>query len=180
MQRTAGIVIAIVFTAFQGMTFGQAGPGKSPGAAYFTVEDQQALYSHTVPDKTYHQGALVVDAGDYNIGINAQHQVGDFGEVGTRWNFHEKCTEIYFVVEGTADSLTVGGPMSDVKMSPYSTDKVRAENGQGMAGPGGSAAFSQKAVTRRVKKGDVLVIPPVHRSRIDERVQAVPFPGGAG
>jgi mannose-6-phosphate isomerase-like protein (cupin superfamily) len=162
MQRATLTTMGSLIVAATVLMFAQGQQGKSPGVTYFTVADQQNLYQQTVPDKTFHQGALVVDAGDYNIGINAQHQIGNFGDGGRdgRWSFHEKVTEIYFIIEGTGTSITVGGPMKDVKRTAYSTEEVRKSNGQGMAGPGGTAVFTNSPESRKVQKGDVLIIPP--------------------
>lgn len=162
MQRIALYMTAALLLASEASILSHAQEGRSPGVTYFTVEDQQLLYKQTTPDKTFHQGALVVDVGDYNIGVNAQHQIGNFGDGGKdgRWSFHEKVTEIYFIVEGEGTSVTVGGPMTNVRRSSYSLINVVNSNGQGMSGPGGTAVFSDTPKSRRVKKGDVLIIPP--------------------
>ena len=66
---------------------------------------------------------------------------------------HFKVTEIYHVMEG-AGTLVTGGTMVNAKMRPADAVSVRLEDG-----PGASGTSIQDGVTRKIKAGDVVVIP---------------------
>jgi mannose-6-phosphate isomerase-like protein (cupin superfamily) len=160
MQRVTLVLLAILFVA-RVVAFSQdAKP--SAGATYLSLEDQQALWKLTTPDKNRDQGAMVVGIGPYNIGINVQHRINPNEAPNGRMSYHSKVTEIYYVTQGTATLETAGGPMTDPKPSPngYSAEEVVKTNGDNMAGPGGSALFAGPHRSLKVKPGDVIVLPP--------------------
>jgi mannose-6-phosphate isomerase-like protein (cupin superfamily) len=159
MQRVTLSLLAVLFTVSQAVTFSQAKP--SPGGVLLSAEDQQALWKLTAADKNNDQGALVVDIGPYNIGINVQHRVTPNADpVGGKMAFHEKVSEIYYVTDGAGTMVTAGGEMSNIERGKYSTEQVRSNNGNGMVGPGGSAVFKDAPKSAKLKRGDVFIVPP--------------------
>ena len=66
---------------------------------------------------------------------------------------HFKVTEIYHVTDGAA-TLVTGGTMVNAKTRPADAISVRLEDGPGSSGTG-----IQGGVSRRIKAGDVVVIP---------------------
>jgi mannose-6-phosphate isomerase-like protein (cupin superfamily) len=92
----------------------------------------------------------VVDAGGYNVAVGVIHRQQTPPGVAA---MHFKVTEIYHVTDG-AGTLVTGGAMIDAKMRPADATSVRLEDGPGASGTG-----IQGGVSRRVKAGDVVVIP---------------------
>lgn len=92
----------------------------------------------------------VVDAGGYNIAVGAIHRPQTPPGVAA---VHFKVTEIYHVTDGAA-TLVTGGTMLNAKTRPPDAISVRLEDG-----PGASGTSIQGGVARKIKAGDVVVIP---------------------
>src|SRR5437016_13028121 len=108
MQRIFLAILVVLVTAWQPATFSQGLPAPSPGATYLSLEDQQALWKLTAPDKNRDQGAMVVGIGLYNIGINVQHRISPNDAPGGHMSYHAKVTEIYYVTGGSGTLETAG------------------------------------------------------------------------
>src|SRR4030088_2486626 len=120
-------------------------------ATYVSATDIQANPNGTPNAATNPQpNVRVVDAGGYNIAVGVIHRPQTpLGGVAV----HFKVTEIYHVMEG-AGTLVTGGTMVNAKMRPADAVSVRLEDG-----PGASGTSIQGGVTRKIKAGDVVVIP---------------------
>jgi mannose-6-phosphate isomerase-like protein (cupin superfamily) len=92
----------------------------------------------------------VVDAGGYNVAVGVIHRAQTPPGVAA---VHFKVTEIYHVMDG-AGTLVTGGTMVNAKTRPADAISVKLEDG-----PGASGTAIQGGVTRRIKAGDVVVIP---------------------
>ena len=92
----------------------------------------------------------VVDAGGYNVAVGVIHRPQTPPGVVA---VHYKVTEIYHVTDGAA-TLVTGGTMVNAKPRPADAISVRLEDG-----PGASGTSIQGGVSRRIKAGDVVVIP---------------------
>jgi mannose-6-phosphate isomerase-like protein (cupin superfamily) len=92
----------------------------------------------------------VVDAGGYNVAVGVIHRPETPPGVVA---VHFKVTEIYHVMDG-AGTLVTGGTMVNAKTRPADSISVKFEDG-----PGASGTAIQGGVTRKVKAGDVVVIP---------------------
>jgi mannose-6-phosphate isomerase-like protein (cupin superfamily) len=92
----------------------------------------------------------VVDAGGYNIAVGVIHRPETPPGVVA---VHFKVSEIYHVIDGAA-TLVTGGSMVNAKPRPAEAISVRLEDG-----PGESGTSIQGGVSRRIKAGDVVVIP---------------------
>ena len=92
----------------------------------------------------------VVDAGGYNVAVGAIHRPETPPGVVA---VHYKVTEIYHVTDGAA-TLVTGGTMVNAKPRPADAISVRLEDG-----PGASGTSIQGGVSRKIKAGDVVVIP---------------------
>jgi len=92
----------------------------------------------------------VVDAGGYNVAVGVIHRQQTPPGVAA---VHFKVTEIYHVTDG-AGTLVTGGTMVNAKPRPADAISVRLEDG-----PGASGTAIQGGVSRRIKAGDVVVIP---------------------
>jgi mannose-6-phosphate isomerase-like protein (cupin superfamily) len=92
----------------------------------------------------------VVDAGGYNVAVGVIHRPQTPPGVAA---VHFKVTEIYHVTDG-AGTLVTGGAMVNAKTRPADAISVRLEDG-----PGASGTAIQGGASRRIKAGDVVVIP---------------------
>ena len=92
----------------------------------------------------------VVDAGGYNVAVGVIHRPQTPPGVAA---VHFKVTEIYHVMDG-AGTLVTGGTMVNAKTRPPDAISVRLEDG-----PGASGTSIQGGETRKIKAGDVVVIP---------------------
>ena len=92
----------------------------------------------------------VVDAGGYNVAVGVIHRPQTPPGVVA---VHYKVTEIYHVTDGAA-TLVTGGTMVNAKPRPADAISVRLEDG-----PGASGTSIQGGTSRRIKAGDVVVIP---------------------
>jgi mannose-6-phosphate isomerase-like protein (cupin superfamily) len=92
----------------------------------------------------------VVDAGGYNVAVGVIHRPQTPPGVVA---VHYKVTEIYHVTDGAA-TLVTGGTVVNAKERPADAISVRLEDG-----PGASGTAIQGGVTRKIKAGDVVVIP---------------------
>jgi mannose-6-phosphate isomerase-like protein (cupin superfamily) len=120
-------------------------------ATYVSVEDIQANLTASPNAATNPLPNIrVVDAGGYNVAVGAIHRAQTPPGVVA---VHYKVTEIYHVMDG-AGTLVTGGTMVDAKTRPADSTSVRLEDG-----PGASGTAIQGGVTRRIKAGDVVVIP---------------------
>lgn len=126
-------------------------PTSALPATYVSVEDIQANLTAAPNSATNPLPNIrVVNAGGYNVAVGAIHRKQTPPGVAA---VHFKVTEIYHVTDG-AGTLVTGGTMIDAKMRPADAISVKLEDG-----PGASGSGIQGGVSRRVKAGDVVVIP---------------------
>lgn len=95
----------------------------------------------------------IVDMGKYNLGVAVLRRgaVKPGSTVGAI--NHTKVTEVYYVVSGEG-TLVMGGEVRDPK--PMAPDNELVTT---VVGPGNNATFVKPATTRRIKTGDVIIIP---------------------
>ena len=92
----------------------------------------------------------MVDVGAYNVGIGLVQRVpGQQGAIE-----HSKISEVYHMIEGAA-VLVTGGTIPDAKPSAPESQVVTVLNG-----PSNGGARVEGGTSRRVKAGDVVIIPP--------------------
>jgi mannose-6-phosphate isomerase-like protein (cupin superfamily) len=128
-----------------------ASPMSSLPATYVSAADIQANMNAAPNSATNPLPNIrVVDAGGYNVAVGVIHRPQTPPGVVA---VHFKVTEIYHVTDGAA-TLVTGGTMVDAKPRPADAISVRLEDG-----PGASGTSIQGGVSRRIKAGDVVVIP---------------------
>jgi mannose-6-phosphate isomerase-like protein (cupin superfamily) len=108
-----------------------------------TLRQQIASSTTDIPIRT-------VDAGGHHVGIGLVHRPTGFKGYAAS---HDKVTEVYQVLEGSG-TLVTGGAM----VNPQRRDNV-AENVTQINGPGVSGASIQGGASRRISKGDMVIIP---------------------
>ena len=120
-------------------------------ATYVSAADIQANLNAAPNAATNPQPNIrVVDVGGYNVAVGVIHRPETPPGVVA---VHFKVTEIYHVMDG-AGTLVTGGTMVNAKTRPADSISVKFEDG-----PGASGTAIQGGVTRKIKAGDVVVIP---------------------
>jgi quercetin dioxygenase-like cupin family protein len=95
----------------------------------------------------------IVDMGRYNLGVAVLRRGAIKPGATISGINHSKVTEVYYVVSGEG-TLVMGGEVKDVKPLEPTNELVTT-----VVGPGNNATFVKPTVTRRVKTGDVVIIP---------------------
>jgi mannose-6-phosphate isomerase-like protein (cupin superfamily) len=128
-----------------------AAPANSLPATFVSAADIQANLNGAPNSATNPLPNIrVVDAGGYNVAVGVIQRPATPPGVAA---VHFKVTEIYHVMDG-AGTLVTGGTMVNAKPRPADAISVRLEDG-----PGASGTAIEGGVTRRIKAGDVVVIP---------------------
>jgi mannose-6-phosphate isomerase-like protein (cupin superfamily) len=126
-----------------------------------------------VLDKTVASGAKtgdtpirMIDAGGYNVGVGVLYRAKGISPSGS--SSHDKVTEIYQLIEGSGTLVTEGEIVNPQRREGAS------ELVSGVSGPGISGTAIQGGVSRRVSKGDMIIIPagtPHWFSVVDEPIK---------
>ena len=93
----------------------------------------------------------VVDAGGHNVGIGVVYRLAPASQ-GVSAS-HDKVTEVYYMLEG-AGTLVTGGKLVNPKRRESANEIVAQVNG-----PGVSGTSIEGGVIRRIKAGDMVIIP---------------------
>jgi mannose-6-phosphate isomerase-like protein (cupin superfamily) len=152
MQIVLVFLVVIFMADSKVATAQQAVPATSTlPATYVSAEDIQANLKAAPNAATNPQpNVRVVDAGGYNVAVGVLHRPQTpLGGAAV----HFKVTEIYHVMDG-AGTLVTGGTMVNPKTRPADAISVRLEDGPGASGTG-----IEGGETRRIKAGDVVIIP---------------------
>jgi mannose-6-phosphate isomerase-like protein (cupin superfamily) len=145
-------LVALSAAAFAAAANPQAlPPTSSLPATYVSAADIQANLNGA-PNAAVNPepNIRVVDAGGYNLAVGVIHRPETPPGVAA---VHFKVSEIYHVMDGAA-MLVTGGAMVNAKMRPADALAVRLEDG-----PGASGTSIEGGLSRRIKAGDVVVIP---------------------
>jgi mannose-6-phosphate isomerase-like protein (cupin superfamily) len=129
----------------------QAGTTKTLPATDVKASDIQATVKEEIAKNITDIPIRTVDAGGHNVSIAVVHR--DKGTNLTGMASHDKVSEVYYVVEGSGTFVT-GGTLEKPQKREQSSDVVKQLSGPGFAGSG-----IRGGVSRRVSKGDMVVIP---------------------
>ena len=155
MKAMLGLVVFVfaVTAAVPEVATGQQAvlPANPLPATYISAADIQANLNGAPNAATNPQPNIrVVDAGGYNVAVGVIHRPQTPPGVAA---VHFKVTEIYHVMDG-GGTLVTGGTMVNAKTRPADSTSVKLEDG-----PGASGTAIQGGVSRKIKAGDVVVIP---------------------
>lgn len=151
MPKTCWTAAAIAVVVAAGPVSMRAQAGVPPtSVTYVTAEEIQAVVK--APGGGDRE-IKIVDVGPYNLGVavlrrGALKPGGPLNGIN-----HSKVTEVYYVVSGEGTLIT-GTDVKDVKAVPASHEIVTIA-----AGPSNNASFVTVAQSRRIKAGDVVIIP---------------------
>lgn len=122
----------------------------SQRAAVDIAAEQIAATSKACTATVCDQSIRMVDVGSYNVGVGVvQRSPGKQGAIE-----HSKITEVYHMMEGAA-VLVTGGTIPDARAATPESQVVTVLNG-----PSNLGSKVDGGTSRRVKAGDVVVIPP--------------------
>ena len=147
MQRT--LATALLLLSASTMRAQQAMPRGT--ATDITAGAIDSTVKSTTGRAVSDQAVRMVDIGTYQVGVGVVHRspTGPQGAIE-----HSRITEVYHMMEG-AGVLVTGGTIVDGKPSPADGMVVTVLNGPSTQGP-----TIQGGVSRRMKAGDVVIIPP--------------------
>jgi len=128
----------------------QTGGGLLP-ATDISAAEVRATVERAVATKTTDIRIRTVDAGGHHVGVGVVHRPKGTKLAGGV--FHDKVTEVYHVLEGSG-TLVTGGTLINPQRREQTNDTVVQING-----PGVSGTAIQGGVSRRISKGDVVIIP---------------------
>lgn len=116
-----------------------------------SAEEIRATVERTAGRAVSDQAIRMADLGPYNVGVGVVHRSagGPQGAIE-----HSRITEVYHVIEG-AGTLVTGGTLVEPRPSAPGSQVVRALNG-----PSTQGSAIRDGVSRRIKAGDVVIIPP--------------------
>src|SRR6266705_2281247 len=129
----------------------QAGTTKTMSATDVKAGDIQATVKQEIATNVTDIPIRTVDAGGHNVSVAVVHRAK--GSNLTGMASHDKVSEVYYVVEGSGTFVT-GGTLVKPEKRESSSDTVRQLSGPGYAGSG-----IQGGTSRRMAKGDMVIIP---------------------
>src|SRR5262245_66226095 len=129
----------------------QTGTPKTLPATDVKAADIQATIKEEITKNVTDIPIRTVDAGGHNISVAVVHR--DKGTNLTGMAAHDKVSEVYYMVEGSGTFVT-GGTLVKPQKRESSSDTVRQLSGPGYAGAG-----IQGGTSRRLSKGDMVIIP---------------------
>jgi mannose-6-phosphate isomerase-like protein (cupin superfamily) len=150
MRRHSVAALAILLVLTTAAAFTQSGAPPTVGT-FVTAEEIDAVV------KAQGGGAdreiKIVDLGRYNLGVAVLRRGALKPAATTGGINHTKVTEVYYVVSGEG-TIVMGTDVRDVR--PVAADNEIVTTA---VGPSNNATFVKPAQTRRIKAGDVVIIP---------------------
>jgi mannose-6-phosphate isomerase-like protein (cupin superfamily) len=132
------------------MLFLQMGGNPLP-AADLKAGELQAIVKDMAAKKVVDTPIRVLNAGGHNVGIGVVHRPVEYKGMSA---IHNKVSEVYHMLEGSG-TLVTGGTL----ISPEVREGAAAARLVSINGPGISGKGIQGGVSRRLTKGDIVVIP---------------------
>ena len=129
----------------------QAGATRPLPAVDVKAVDIQAVVKQEIANKTTDVPIRTVDAGGHTVGIAVVHREKGSGPNGAA--VHDKVSEVYQVIEGSGTFVT-GGELVNPQRRESNSETVTQLSGPGVGGTG-----IKGGVSRRVTKGDMIIIP---------------------
>jgi mannose-6-phosphate isomerase-like protein (cupin superfamily) len=143
MQR----LLFAIFTVLPALSAADTKPAL---ATYVTHDDVQATLKRAPENSVSDQQIRVVDAGKYNVCVGIVYRSAKAAQAAVE---HDQVTEVYTIMEGSG-TLVTGGTLVNAKRREASHRSVAELNGPSVDGTG-----LQGGESRRVGRGDVVIIP---------------------
>lgn len=149
MRSHVSGALAVLLAAATATTFSQSGTPPTV-ATFITAEEIETVVK--APGGGDRE-VKIVDVGQYNLGVAVLRRGAAKPTASPSAINHTKVTEVYYVVSGEGTMVT-GGEVKDVRPVPADNEIVTTA-----VGPSYSATFVKPAQTRKIKAGDVVIIP---------------------
>lgn len=148
-MRRGMIALLVILPTATATTFSQSGTPPTL-ATYVTREEiDTVLKSPGGGDREI----KIVDMGRYNLGVAVLRRGATKPSAALGAINHTQVTEVYYVVSGEG-TLVTGGEVRDVRPMAADNELVKV-----VVGPGNNATFVKPAQSRKIKTGDVVIIP---------------------
>ncbi|PYX02098.1 MAG: hypothetical protein DMG85_22130 [Acidobacteria bacterium] len=119
-------------------------------AIYIGAADIQATLKKAPADSVTDQAIRTVAVGNLNVGVAVVHRSAQAAQTSVA---HDELTEIYHVLAGSG-TLVTGGTLTKPERFPADSQTVKELAGPSMHGTG-----LENGVIRKVRAGDVVIIP---------------------
>ena len=131
------------------LAFAQAGAKPMP-ATDITNADIQATLKRAIANKVRDTPIRTVNGGGHNVGVALVYRYkGEKADAA----IHDTVSEVYQVLDG-AGTLVTGGTLVNPQKRESTSETVTQ-----LSGPGTSGSAIQGGVSRRIAKGDLVIIP---------------------
>jgi mannose-6-phosphate isomerase-like protein (cupin superfamily) len=153
MQKAILGVLAILFgLSTSSLHAAGQGPATPLPATDVSAADIEAVLKQEIAAKkpVVDTPIRVVDAGGHNVGIGLVYRPAPARGGGAS---HDKVTEVYHVIDG-GGTLVTGGTLVNARRRANVAEEVTKING-----PGYSGDRIEGGVSRRIAKGDVVIVP---------------------
>ncbi len=150
MRKTIliGILCTVCATA-QTKQQSKAAASTAP-AIYLSAGDLQATLKKAPAESVTDQAVRTITVGNLNVGVGVVHRSSKALQTSVS---HDELTEIYHVLSGSG-TLVTGGVMTKPERMPADSATVKD-----LAGPSMRGAGIDGGVSRKIKAGDVVIIP---------------------
>jgi len=138
-----GAIVIVGILAAQSTT-------KTPPAIYITGDNIQATLKKAPADSVTDQAIRTITVGNLNVGLGVVHRSAKAAQSSV---MHDQLTEIYHVVSGSG-TLVTGGTLT--KPTRFPADSATVKD---LAGPSWRGGILEGGVSRKIKAGDVVIIP---------------------
>jgi mannose-6-phosphate isomerase-like protein (cupin superfamily) len=119
-------------------------------AIYITSDDIRATLKKAPADSVTDQAIRTITVGNLNVGVGVVHRSAKAAQTSI---MHDELTEIYHILSGSG-TLVTGGSLTKPERFPAGSATVKD-----LAGPSWRGSVLEGGVSRKVKAGDVVIIP---------------------
>jgi len=119
-------------------------------AIYITGDDIQATLKKAPIDSVTDQAIRTISVGNLNVGLGVVHRSAKAAQTAI---MHDELTEVYQILSGSG-TLVTGGSLTKPERFPADSQTVKE-----LAGPSWRGTVLENGVSRKVKAGDVVIIP---------------------
>ena len=151
MKRTILGAVAVIVLVLQSATYTQA-PKPPVVATDIPAEEVKAVLD--APSAIADRLITAVDMGTYNVGVGVLRRTPTKPGAPVSAINHDHITEVYYIISGEG-TLVTGGTVRNARPVAADSEIVKV-----VVGPSTTATFDQPAQRRKVKAGDVVIIPP--------------------
>ena len=167
MTRTIlGLAIPVAMLAAQSSAYTQA---KQPPAIATDIPAEEITAVLDAKSAISDRLIQAVDMGTYNVGVGVLRRSATKPGAPVSAINHEHITEVYYIISGEG-TLVTGGTVRNARPVAADSEIVKV-----VVGPSNTGTFDQPAQRRRVKAGDVVIIPPGVYHGFDEVTTGIDY-----